>query len=83
MGWEKSVKNNYEVKDDSCPPCILSGTLKVTKVPDDYGVVLDTVDIYGMLEFGAQVRNLMSITIVRSRMSFISLVRNPQFPPRH
>ena len=41
-------EENLNDKDDSCPPCLQSGTIKVLQVSDDDGEVLDTLLI--MLE---------------------------------
>ena len=43
--WESNVKNNYEVSDDPCPPCLGSGTFNIIQVTDDDGVVLDKLFI--------------------------------------
>ena len=42
-GRESNGKNNYELHNDQCPPCLQSRTLNVLQVIDDDGGALDTL----------------------------------------
>ena len=74
------------VKNDSCPPCLQSGTLNVLQVTDDERVVLDTLLI--LLEswnwaHSSGIKCQEQLWGQWWPKSSLSPVRNPQCPPSH
>ena len=55
-----NVKNNYEVKDEPCLPCLWSETSNVLQVTDEDIGVLDTYNHARILKFGTHVVSSMS-----------------------